>query len=261
MTPPFRTVIAPLIAALATCIGAAAQAQDPLVQARETYRTMSGTWTAPGLSCADPRNTWSFGMDMVRAGDATFDLRGIGAGPGTVRLDLISRQTGLGLPLALSFAGPSLNVWGSGISAVLVPCEPGGDVFARVEPPGAITTLPLDPAPGRAPEPPAAPVDPAGDEDAAAAAAEQRLATDLSGAWSGGDGRCTWRLSASRIFADGEAFDVVNVAGTAERIGIQALRGDGTPATFTLIRTGPDAAALRGSVAGDAAIAASLTRC
>ncbi len=241
-----------IIAAMA---GVPAAAQDALSQARASYAGLSGAWVAPGLSCATPADTWSFGMDGVRAGGRLLDLLGIGGSPGAVRLDLLDRLTGRRTPLAVTRSGTGLAVRGSGISTVLIPCDPAD---GRLDPwTGRSTALPGS---GLATEaPPGSGLPPLTENDAEAA--EARFAAELTGPWSGSGSACDWRLGADRILADGEGFEVVNFSGNAERIGIQALRDDGTPATFTITRTGPSTARVEGSIVGGSAISASLTRC
>lgn len=245
-------------------IPAAATAQDMLAEARSSYLNISGDWAAPGVSCADPADTWHFDIGGVRAGPRQFDLLGIGGGPGYVQLDLVSRRSGLRTPLAISQSGAALSVRGSGLSAVLLPCGETGAALARLDPPAPLAPLPQ----GDRPLPGGGPVydeggilPPIGEDDDGGAAAEASFAADLAGPWSRSGASCDWRLGADRIFADGEAYEVVNFSGTAQRIGIQALRDDGTPATFTVIRTGPASASVQGRVVGGSEFSAALVRC
>ncbi len=241
--------------------GAPAAGQDMLSQARTSYASLSGAWIAPGLTCANPADTWAFGMDGVRAGSRVLDLIGIGGSPGAVRLDLVDRLTGRRTPLAVTRSGDGLSVRGSGISTVLIPCEAEDNRMVRIDPDFGLEPFP--PGSGLATDVPLGPPDPGlpplAEDDGEAA--EASFATELAGPWSGSAGACDWRLGSDRIFAGGEGFEVVNFSGNATRIGIQALRDDGTPATFTVTRTGPSTARVEGRIVGGSAITASLTRC
>ncbi len=266
----------PLALLAALCLGApAAYAQDPLALARAEYAGLTGEWAEPGRGCGDPSGTWSFGMEAVRAGDSLYDLRGIGAGPETARLDLISRRTGRRLPLAVTHIGQQLDVRGQGVAVTLVPCN--ALASTGVDRPETIVTRPLGglpseddlrarlgaleptepatpttpPQPGTAPEAP----------DAAGIAPDAAYDARLTGSWRGADGTCGWRLGPSRIFAEGTAYEVVNFSGTAERIGIQTLREDGTPTTFTLTPGTGGAAGVTRSAPGEEQVGATLTRC
>ncbi len=259
MTRPAATpFLLPLLAAL--ILAGPARAQDPLAAARADYDAISGEWVEPGRSCLDSSNTWTFGIEGVRAGDNRFSLMGIGAGPGTIRLDLVDPQTGRRLPLGLMRANETLRIRGSGVAVTLVPCE--RFTPEPVLPPAPITAEPLDGPPPGAPA-----RDGAGAGDGTAGAdipditAEAAYDTRMTGAWRGPDGTCGWRLGNTRIFADGSAYDVVNISGTADRIGVQALREDGTPATFTLVPQGAATATITRSVVGEDSAGATLTRC
>ncbi len=257
-----RSALRPLLLlALSAALSApAARAQDALSRARADYGALAGDWVAPGGSCAARRDTWSFGPGTVRAGTTEFELLGVGAGPGTIRLDLLARAGGGRRALGLSVSGERLIVRGQGVNVMLVPCREAPE---PVRPPEVITLEPLDRLPsedalrerlgGGAPEP-SAPADPD-------LSAEEAYGTRLTGAWRGGDGSCGWRLDRNRITTGGVAYDLVNFSGSAERIGIQALREDGTPATFTLTPGAGGTAGVSWAAAGEARSSDSLTRC
>lgn len=264
-----RSALRALLLTLAAWLCAtAAAAQDPLTRARAEYAGLTGDWAEAGRGCADPSGTWSFGMDTIRAGDALFDLRGIGAGPGTIRLDMVDRRTGRRLPLALSASGGRLGVRGRGVALTLLPCDRG--TLEPVRPPGTITARPLDGLPSEDDlrarlGTPTVPDDPLPQDGTAATetglSPEDAYDTRMLGAWRGPDGSCGWRLERDRIFAEGAAYDVVNISGTAGRIGIQTLRDDGTPTTFTLTPGTGGTTGVSGSVAGEGGFDATLTRC
>lgn len=250
-----------LLLILTACLAATgARAQDPLARARAEYAGLTGDWARPGQGCAPGGETWSFGMETVRAGGTSFDLLGIGAGPGEIRLDLAGRLTGERRALALAPVGGILQVRGGGVWLTLLPCpEAAPEPLRRRD--EVITSRPLDGLPaeddlrerlGGAPPAPA-PAD--------GLSPEEIYDTRLTGAWRGADGSCGWRLGRDRIMAGGAAYDVVNFSGTAERIGIQALRDDGAPATFTLTPQGAATAAVSWSVAGESQAGATLARC
>jgi hypothetical protein len=258
-----KAALVNVLAAALALAGSAATGQDMLAEARASYANISGDWAPPGQSCADPSSTWRFRLEGVRAGPRLLDLIGIGGGPGVVRLDLVSRESGLRTPLAITQSGEALSVRGSGMSTVLLPCGTGGEAIARFDPPAPFGLAPPAGLTGTGPVYDESGIlPPLTDEGGPAGAAPEAIfAADLTGAWSRGGAACDWRLGSDRIFADGAAYEVVNFSGSADRIGIQALREDGTPATFTVIRTGPSSASVQGRVVGGQEITAALTRC
>ncbi|WP_375261277.1 hypothetical protein [Palleronia sp.] len=265
--------------ALAFCLVATtAAAQDVLAQARSTYADIQGEWAEPGKSCANPTDTWSFRPGSVRAGQSRFDLLGIGGGAGGVRVDLVSLGSGARVPLNLVPRSGMLDVTGSGIAVSLRRCLETAQQFS---PPtiedtrrdDAITSRPLD----EEPQSDAVEFGPSaedlrqalGDSSAeigtgpdvtAETSAEDAFAARFSGAWASGAGACDWRLSEGRIMAAGESYDVVNYSGSPDRIGVQALRSDGAPATFTVTPSGAGAK-INGMVAGGDSISATLSPC
>ena len=262
--------------ALAFCLVAtSATAQDILAQARSIYAGVQGEWAEPDKSCADPADTWSFAPRSVRAGLTRFDLLGIGGGAGAIRVDLLSQSSGARVPLNLIPQGGTLEVTGSGIAVRLTRCI--DRAFAREtappEPDFGITSRPLDEDPQSAPDGFGPSTDElrqaldnpsdelgVGPEIIEDTNAEDAFANQLAGAWASGGGACDWRLSSDRIMAAGETYDVVNFSGTPDRIGVQALRSDGTPTTFT-VRPSGAGAQIDGSVADGEGISASLSPC
>lgn len=262
--------------ALAFCLVATtATAQDVLAQARSIYSNVQGEWAEPDKSCADPADTWSFGPNGVRAGLTRFNLLGIGGGGGAIRVDLVSVSSGARVPLNLMPQGEALEVTGSGIAVRLTRCI--DRTFAREIPvPEAdaeITSRSLDEDPrddlgdlGPSTAELRQALDNPSDEMGVGpeiiedTSAEDAFANQLAGAWASGGGACDWRLSSDRITAAGETYDVVNYSGTPDRIGVQALRSDGTPATFT-VRPSGNSAQIDGSVANGEGISASLSPC
>lgn len=262
--------------ALAFCLVATtAAAQDVLAQARSIYSGVQGEWAEPSKSCADPADTWSFGPGSVRAGFTRFDLLGIGGGGGAIRIDLVNQSSGARVPLNLMPQGQALDVTGSGIAVRLTRCidRTFAEETAPPEPDPGITSRSLDDetqdeADGFGPstEELRQALDNPSDELGVGpeiiedTSAEDAFANQLAGAWASGGGACDWRLSSDRITAAGETYDVVNYSGTPDRIGVQALRSDGTPATFT-VRPSGAGAQISGSVADGEGISANLSPC
>ena len=244
--------------ALAFCLVAtSAAAQDVLAQARSTYAGLQGEWAEPSKSCTDPADTWLFNPGTVRAGLSMFDLLGIGGGGGAVRVDLVSRASGARVPLNLVPRGDVLDVTGSGIAVSLRRCDSAAFEPQVAMPDEGITSRPLD---EETPSDPVATDDTPNEDVAEALSAEDAFAARFTGAWSSLGGACDWRLSDSRITAAGESYDIVNYSGEPDRIGIQALRSDGTPATFTVTPSG-SGAQVSGKVAEGDDVSASLSPC
>ncbi|QFU07334.1 hypothetical protein PARPLA_01143 [Rhodobacteraceae bacterium THAF1] len=237
-----------------------AAAQDALAQAAQTYRGLTGEWAEPSKNCADPADTWSFGMQSVRAGNQRLELLGVGTGAQGITIDLVSQSTGQRVPLALIPTSSGVAVRGSGISADLQRClavaqEPTSPFPA---PEDNITAQSLDPdvpssdelrdalaANRPAPSAPAAEADDQPEDDLSA---DEAFRTAYSGSYSSG-GACDWRIDDGRITANGSGYDVMNVSGDASRLGVQAMGDDGTPITFTLT---PDGSGARVQGSGDA---------
>ena len=275
-----------LLSALLCLAPLPALAQDVLAQAAQTYRGLTGEWAEPSKSCADPIDTWVFGMETVTAGTLPLRILGIGAGGQGITVDLASEVTGERVPLALIPTGSGVSVRGSGISADLQRCTGVAQVEPLVEPQDdlaslsqdQITSEPLDSdipssqelqdalaAAGSGAGTTVEPATDTGTDTATADStdpevdADEAYRTAYAGSYSSG-GACDWRIDGDRITADGTGFGVVNVTGDTGKLGVQALRDDGTPATFTLTQAS-GGTQVSGSVGEDETLNATLSRC
>lgn len=224
---------------------------------------LAGIWSLPGGRCDRRPETWRIGPGAIRMGLTRFAIRGVGGAPGALRVDLVHGPTSQRRPIGFRQTAPDrLEVTGARLGLTLTRCAAApparGPVITRPLEDDLPTTDEIARALGL--DAPTAPGGTGpGDPDTAFAA--------MAGGWRSAGGGCdgTWRIEGRRLVIRGTGYRVANLGGTAERIGINALReSDGAPATFTLTPDGANAALLSGSVGAGAAATergARLSRC